>query len=303
MSSLLKDAKTYYPLFFTNNEWSEALTRDNFQNKWKSREDYDRRTGIIKEIYQIILNSSKTTPLIKKWIETPLSIQSVAELSGVNINTVKSNLYYFNMIIGRQLEYKGENLLKLCVTREEITQSEWQEIAGIRNSFLIKMGDKVYKNEKIFTSKNLLINIPKSGKPYAYEDISEEEFNAFIKLIAPYFTSVRSKNQKLINESRVTGTGYFQYLLTPHVTLREKDIKRREMILKLLDPATKKRLKDRLYQSTPKPLQPQSQEKISKAAKTTNPSISTAAGDDEIIDFGFDDMPGGYKFKRVQYDF
>lgn len=310
MGSLLKDAKNYYTLFFQNGQWDESKTQNNFYDKWS---DYDKRAKLIKEIYDIILDSPKNSETIKKWVSTGLSIQSIAEVSGINTNTIKSTLYYFNITIGSLLDYNGENLLKLCITRKDITSFDWQAIGDIMDRFFINMGEKIYSGEKIFSSRNLLVNIPRKGE--LHRNITEEEFEAFLKLIAPYFTTVRSKNQRLINESRVTG--YFHYLFTPHASLQERDIMRREKILKLLDKDTKKLLKEKFKQEESKSrfqseknknIQSEKNPSLGKTPETKkhnniNSIPSNQPEDDEIIDFGLDTVTGGYRTKRIQFDF
>lgn len=85
----------------------------------------------------------------------------------------------------------------------------------------------------------LLVNL--SNKEYC-KQVSDDDFNVLLSLLEPYFTSVRSDKQQKINEM-AEAVGYFNYIMTPGVGLSDKDIQRREKIMKFIDKNTQKEIK------------------------------------------------------------
>lgn len=234
MSKILSDAKKLYPLFFKEGQWDDAMAAALLEGK----KDIEKRKAVVHSIYKMILDKDESAlnKHVQKWIRTGLSLADVAGVDGINVNTLKSSINYFNKTIGKDLSiYKG-NILKVCVVDNDLVSNDWLEIEGCLEFVAIKYGKRIYKKEKVISNKNLLVNI---SKKELCREISDEEFNVFMRLIEPYFINQRKLAQEKINNS-VEAVGYFNYITTPGIVLSEKDMRRRKRILDLLDEETVK---------------------------------------------------------------
>ena len=232
MSSLLKDAKDFYSMFYKANIWDEIAATKILINL----NEYEDRLSIVLQIYKIVLESSKSSDSIKRYVTTDLSINEVAEVLGKNTNNIKSELYYFNSTVGRSLMVGDYSILRIVITRGDIDDYLWKEIYERIEKCNIVYGNRLFAEKKIFTNKNLLIHIPKVKGVKKY--VTDDEFNHFMRLIEPYFISVRKKKQRLINESNIVD--YFNYIMNPAITLAGADLTRRNKVLSLMGLDTKK---------------------------------------------------------------
>lgn len=255
MSSLLMSAKKLYPLFFKNGQWY----RDYIGEVLGDKNNIEQREEYIKKIYEIVLNSSKSNDVIRKWITTPLSIQDVARVMKYSESAVKSRLYYFNNTVGAALTVKGEDVLKNCVLNEN---PDWELLDHILDEFYSNIGRRLTIGTALIQKKDMLIHIPRRAP--VHKDVSDKEFNNYLKLLADYFMASRKKRQQQIDKSLLNG--YFWYLVSGDSNLSAEEIDRRNKILKL---AGKDIPIDDVY-----------------VEKKQTDSISN---DDEIIDWGFDD--------------
>lgn len=234
MSKILSDAKKLYPIFFRDDQWNDEMAATVLESK----KDVEKRKKVIRAIYDIILDKEENVlnKHVQKWIRTGLSLADVANLDGINVNTLKSSINYFNKTIGNDLTIYNGNVLKVCVVENDLVSNDWDEIEGCLEFIAIKYGKRIYKKEKVISNKNMLVNIPKKE---LCRQISDEEFNVFMRLIEPYFVSQRKIAQEKINNS-VDAVGYFNYITMPGIVLSEKDLRRRKVILDLLDEDTVK---------------------------------------------------------------
>ena len=142
----------------------------------------------------------------------------------------------------------------------------------------------------MFSTKNLFISIPR--KEYC-SAISDDKFNAFLRLITPYFINERKRVQQSINEQYLKEAGYFNYLLTPGINLSDSDKIRLSKVKKLLDDETV-RTYNKLNQDKMLDLTKVEEEK-------DTPDIEKKQR--ESIEEPKNNMPLEQKCKYVQFDF
>ncbi|MBD5508805.1 MAG: hypothetical protein HDR05_12380 [Lachnospiraceae bacterium] len=231
MSTFLKDAKTFYSDFFSRGTWSEIGAN----NILSGKEDINKRKECLREVYRLILDNEAISDEVKDWIKTNHSIQKTAVIRGITVSRLKNQIYYVNTTLGNDLSYKDNNIIHIMIMTEKIESKDWENINKIVQAVIIKKRQSLYKKENIFSTKNLLINIPR--KEYC-TSISDESFNTFLRLIMPYFINERKRVQQRINEQYLKEAGYFNYLLTPGINLSSLDKSRLARVKKLLDDET-----------------------------------------------------------------
>lgn len=223
----------FYDDFFSRGTWND-IDANNILN---GRDNLNKRKECIREIYRFILDNTAISDEVKDWVITNHSIQNTAGIKKVTVSSLKSQIYYVNTTLGKDLTYKDVNILHIMLYNEEISNKEWEDINKIVQAVAIKKRQSLYKKENMFSTKNLLINIPR--KEYCTE-ITDERFNTFLRLITPYFVNERKRVQQRINEQYLKEAGYFNYLLTPGISLSETDKSRLSKVKGLLDEETVK---------------------------------------------------------------
>ena len=276
MSSILSSAKKIYPLFYKNGQWYNDYMGEVFSGKV----DVQQRIVMIQKLFEIILNSSKSNEIIRKWVTTPFSIQDVARCLKLSESAVKSRLYYFNNTIGHAMVLEGENMLNICVLSERI---DWEKMNLTLDGVYCNAGKRLSMGKALIEKKDMLVYIPR--KAPVRLDISDKEFNDFIKLFSDYFIVARKKRQTQI-ESKPELCGYFWYLLSGGNHLSAEEIARRDKILKLAGKEI--------------PVTDASVEKIPVTAISVENNPGNDADDNEIIDWGYDEH--GVKTTHVQFN-
>ncbi|MFG6344662.1 MAG: hypothetical protein K1W35_13050 [Lachnospiraceae bacterium] len=236
MSTLLRDAKTYYNDFFEKDTWSDELadkTLDGLRDKNKRKE-------CIRETYNLILEATDISEAVKLWIKRGYSIQDTAIKCGVSSDTIKNQSYYINKTLGKDLTFEKDNILKLCLKHNEIVKNHWEEINKRLQTVITKRRSKAENIGRLLDNRSLLINIPR--KEYKTE-IDETEFNMFLRLIQPYFINERKRTQQEINEKYLDAAGYLNYIMTPGIELSSNDKRRLDKVKSLLDSNTLKDFK------------------------------------------------------------
>ena len=229
MSTFLNDAKTFYEDFFYKHTWDETYA-DRILNE---KEDLNERKQCMKEIYRLILDNTAISDEVKDWVKTNHSIQDTAKIKKVTVSSLKNQLYHANTTLGKELTYKNNNLIHWMLLVDEISSYDWENINKIIQTTIAKRRKHLYPN--IFSMKNLLINIPR--KEFC-TSVTDEDFNSFLRLITPYFINERKRVQHRINEQYSKEAGYFNYLMTPGISLSNLDKSRLAKIKKLLDEET-----------------------------------------------------------------
>lgn len=228
MGTILSDAKEFYPDFFNrgHKDVQSACELLKYKNELEKRLEY------IYRVYKFLLNEEKMNKVTVEWIKNNKSIEETARLLGIGFNNAKSQVTYCNKIVKEYLSLDNTNMLRFVIMSENISKGHWQML----NDSLDKL---IYDKSKKHMSNMLLVNL--SNKEYC-KQVSDDDFNVLLSLLEPYFTSVRSIKQQRINEM-AEAVGYFNYIMTPGVRLSEKDIQRREKIMKFIDKNTQREIK------------------------------------------------------------
>lgn len=228
MKTILSDAKEFYPDFF-NSGHKDVLSACELL---KYKKELDKRLEYIYRIYKYVLNEEKTNKVTVEWVKNNKSIEETAKVLGISFNNAKSQVTYCNKVLNEYLALDNTNMLRFVIMSENIGNEQWQ----ILNDSLDKL---IFDKSKKYMSNMLLVNL--SNKEYC-KQVTDDDFNVLLSLLEPYFTSVRSDKQQKINEMTYA-VGYFNYIMTPGVKLTDKDMQRREKIMKFIDKDTQKEIR------------------------------------------------------------
>lgn len=228
MSTFLRDAKQCYSDFYDRGRWNDTFADEVLNGK----DNIDMRKKCIQMAYKIIFKSSLSSEAIIDWVKTRHSVDESAKLKGITESSLRNQIYYFNANIGRELSFNNISIIEYLIMTDEISDKEWDKIVKQIQKIKIKSDKKLYHKVTMTTSKNLLINIPR--KEYK-SSVNDQKFNAFLRLIEPYFINERKRVQNKINNEYLDEAGYFNYLLSPGVKLSSKDKLWLGKIKKMLD--------------------------------------------------------------------
>lgn len=227
METLLYTAKRFYHDFYKNEAWDMISARQLLEGK-----DYiDTRIYIVKMIYELILDNENIDEQVKKWVITNKSLKELAELGNSNIAKLRNQQNYTAKTLGTDLCIGEENLLHYVIYRQDISDETWEEIDSKIKMTRIKI---VHKSDRsnLIQNKDILLNIPK--KHFAIELDSNAKWNHFLMKIKPYLVSERRKVQEEINTEYADAVAYFNYIITPGVSLTDIDKQRYNELKELL---------------------------------------------------------------------
>lgn len=243
MKTFLSVAKKFYHDFF----YRETFMDSDADKFLKGKDNLIRRKSVIKETYRMILENDGISEEVKFYVKSGYSLNDVCRLKEINLAQLRSQIYYINANMGKDLTYNEEYILKIVILNDIIKDSDWEEINKIMQAVQIKRCKSLYNKSNILNNRNLLVNIP--HKEYCTE-INEGRFEKFIKLIEPYLISTRKLVQQRINTEFLEEAGYLNFLMTPGVSLSKEDKRRLSVLKRLLDETTleeyKKESKNRL---------------------------------------------------------
>lgn len=243
-----KVAHQYYCEFFTNDAWDEEKAQAKV-GKYYTEE----RTDYIRKFYECLLNSKKMNEVGLMYVKhSNFSVRKVVELynEGLkeskreNPNTVKSRIILCankinNSFIditykeGFKNKEKTVDPLELIMTARIVSDSIYEAIKEAENQIdrFVEMFD-TSKNKK----NNLLIKIPGAAK---VDILSDEDFEEFFEIIRPYSKrEVKSVEDAMFDMKKACG--YFNYLMTPGVKLKEIDRERQDLLFRWMGISTTK---------------------------------------------------------------
>lgn len=113
MGTLVYEAQSAYPYFMSGKLWDERKARDFLADK----NHIEERLKIIEFVYQITLMNEvpAVNEAVQAYIMLDMSIKEAARYKGVNENTVKSNIHYFEMTFGKSLKFTDRSIFVDCV--------------------------------------------------------------------------------------------------------------------------------------------------------------------------------------------
>lgn len=243
MKTFLSVVKKFYHEFF----YKDTFIDSDADKVLKGKDNLIRRKSVIKETYKMVLENNAISDEVKFYVKSDYSLNDVCRMKEVNLPQLRSQIYYVNANMGKDLTYNGEYILKIVIFNDIIKDSDWEEINKIMQAVQIKRCKSLYNKANILNNRNLLVNIP--HKEYCTE-VKEGRFEMFIRLIEPYLISTRKLVQQRINTEFLEEAGYLNFLMTPGVSLSKDDKRRLSALKRLLDETTldeyKKESKNRL---------------------------------------------------------
>lgn len=229
--SILFSMKKFYCNFYRNDIWNNELAEQFMASKYKK----NMRIQIIKSIYECMLNTSGVNLVTKKWVRTAHSIQDIALMSGISFDNAKSQVTYVNKRIAEFAAWDNINIFHYIVLADNIGDEDLQEISYRSKQIIYELSPRgVNRNE-------LLINV--SSKQFK-TTVDRDDYAVFLKTIKPYIVKQRADAQKEINSLK-DACEYFNYIMTPGMTLSAQDLQMRELTLAFFDDEVRSRFSDK----------------------------------------------------------
>lgn len=228
MSTILGDAKVFYPEFYKNDTWNEEMAN----NILNGKSDLKNRKIVIKFTYRVILENNRLNDIIKQWVKSSLSLEKIAELRGITLTKIRNMQNYAARTLGEDLSYEGINFIHLMLYKDDISKEDWKEIDAQIKLVKMKRGKEIGTRRPLLQNKDLLVNIP--AREFECTLDNDAEWNHFMQLLKPYFISERKKVQKLINTKYAKQAAYLNYLITPGIKMTDADKRRYQEIKSLL---------------------------------------------------------------------
>ena len=229
--SILFSMKKFYCDFYRNDIWNNELAEQFMASKNKK----NMRIQIIKSIYECMRNTSGVNLVTKKWVRTAHSIQDIALMSGISFDNAKSQVTYVNKRIAEFATWDNINIFHYIVLADNIGDEDLQEISYRSKQIIYELSPRgVNRNE-------LLINVP--SKQFK-TTIDRDDYAVFLKTIKPYIVKQRADAQKEINSLK-DACEYFNYIMTPGMTLSAQDLQMRELTLAFFDDEVRNRFSDK----------------------------------------------------------
>ena len=229
--SILFSMKKFYRDFYRNDIWNDELAEQFMASKNKK----NMRIQIIKSIYDCMLNTSGANLVTKKWISSTHSIQDIALIYGISFDNAKSQITYVNKRIAEFAAWDNINIFHYIVLADNIGDEDLQEISYRSKQIIFELSPRgVNKNE-------LLVNVP--SKQFG-TTVDRDDYAVFLKTIKPYIVKQRADAQKEINRLK-DACEYFNYIMTPGMTLSAQDLQMRELTLAFFDDEVRSRFSDK----------------------------------------------------------
>ena len=229
--SILFSMKKFYRDFYRNDIWNDELAEQFMASKNKK----NMRIQIIKSIYDCMLNTSGANLVTKKWISSTHSIQDIALIYGISFDNAKSQVTYVNKLIAEFAAWDNINIFHYIVLADNIGDEDLQEISYRSKQIIFELSPRgVNKNE-------LLVNVP--SKQFG-TTVDRDDYAVFLKTIKPYIVKQRADAQKEINRLK-DACEYFNYIMTPGMTLSAQDLQMRELTLAFFDDEVRSRFSDK----------------------------------------------------------
>lgn len=223
--NVLYDAKQFYDLFFNKGMWNEEMANEVFAD----REDSHLRKECVKFIYRMITENNQYKEL-NKWISSHCTIEEVAKIYGVSIQNYRAILNKFLEEIGKSFDYKDTNMLKFCIMSDTIKKVDWARIYDTIDNVKLYHGHMLESEDLRLDSSTNILKLPVAS---SYSEISDDDFEKVVELLEPYFVSVFKMNQLKVGKY-VKVIEYFNYILDSKNYLTEEDLKRKEILTKLI---------------------------------------------------------------------